>query len=228
MALSSLKHWYRCKRWYEKARKTPFAHLYRQPLPSGRTPFREQRFLVIDCEMSGLDPSKHQLLSIAWVTVENGSVIYHRRRHLLVHAESGVGESIKIHGLSEKNIAGAASVTRALSLLAEQAENSVLVFHHATLDIAFLQTSAIAAFGCPLLFPYIDTMAIEQRRLTRQGKTGGLQLGLCRQRYNLPPSLEHNALTDAIATAELLLAQVAYISSIDTASLGDVQRIAIS
>ena len=164
--------------------------------------------------MSGLDPSRHQLLSIAWVAIENGSIVYHRRKHLLVHAESGVGESIKIHGLSEKNIAGAASVTRALSLLAGQAENSILVFHHATLDVAFLQTTAMITFGCPLLFPYIDT-------------TGGLQLSICRQRYGLPPSLEHNALTDAIATAELLLAQAAHITYARTATLGDIQKFSI-
>jgi DNA polymerase-3 subunit epsilon len=226
--LSKIKHAYRYKLWHKKAGKTPFNALYQQKLPSRYAPFSDLRFLVVDCEMSGLNPARHQLLSIGWIAIENSVIVYYRRKHLLVHAESGVGDSIKIHGLSEKNIAGAASATRALTLLAEQAENSILVFHHAAIDITFLQSTALATFGCPMLFPYIDTMTIEQRRLSRQGKTGGLQLGVCRQRYGLPPALQHNALSDAIATAELLLAQAANIADKSAITIGDIQSINVS
>lgn len=227
MVRSRLKFRYRYKRWYSKAKKTPFAGLYQQALPKRKALCRDLRFLVVDCEMNGLNPSIHQLLSVGWIAIENNNIVYHRRKHLLMHAEAGVGESIKIHGLSERNIAGAASVTRALTLLAEQACDSILVFHHARLDIAFLQATAMEAFGCPMILPYIDTMQIEHRRLNRHGKTGGLQLALCRQRYDLPPTLQHNALTDAIATAELLLAQIAHTGDPDRATIGDIQSIAI-
>jgi DNA polymerase-3 subunit epsilon len=40
-----------------------------------------------------------------------------------------------------------------------------------------------------------------------------LNLEKCRHRYNLPDYSNHNALTDAMATAELLLAQINHISS---------------
>jgi DNA polymerase-3 subunit epsilon len=224
-----IKHAYRYKLWHKKAGKTPFNRLYKQKLPSRHARFSDLRFLVVDCEMSGLDPARHQLLSIGWVAIENSAIVYYGRKHLLVHADSGVGDSIKIHGLSEKNIAGAASATRALTLLAEQAENSILVFHHAGIDITFLQSTALATFGCPMLFPYIDTMTIEQRRLNRQDKTGGLQLDLCRQRYGLPPATQqHNALSDAIATAELLLAQAAGIADKSAITIGDIQPINVS
>lgn len=227
MALSKLKFHLRHKRWYGRAGKTPFAGLYRRSLPISKARCRDLRFLAVDCEMNGLNPARHQLLSIGWVAIESNSIIYHQRKHLLVHAKEGVGESIKFHGLSERDIAGAASVTRALTLLAKHAQNSILVFHHARLDIAFLQAAAMASFGCPMLLPYIDTMQIEHRRLNRRGKTGGLQLTLCRQRYGLPPTSLHNALNDAIATAELLLAQIAHIGNADKVAMSDIQSIAI-
>ena len=199
-------------RWQGAARRTPLTPLYERALPSPSTPANAQRLLVVDCEMSGLDPNKHALLSIGWVVIENLRIDYSSRRHLLLHAGESVGESIKIHGLCDRRLAGAASPSKALSLFAQQASQSVLVFHHAVLDLAFLHRCAAYTFGCALFFPYLDTMRIEKRRLDQQGKTASLQLNMCRDRYGLPPAFAHNAMSDAIATAELLLAQCAYLS----------------
>ena len=55
-------------------------------------------------------------------------------------------------------------------LLMKQMPGSVLVFHHASLDVRFLQKATIETFRCPLLFSYVDTMVIEKRRLHLQGK----------------------------------------------------------
>ena len=65
----------------------------------------------------------------------------------------------------------------------------------------------------PLLI--IDTFQIEKKRLHQQGHEIGLDdltLSACRARYELPHYGCHHALTDAMATAELLLAQCHQIS----------------
>jgi DNA polymerase-3 subunit epsilon len=111
----------------------------------------------------------------------------------------------------DSSIAGARSAAAVLILLIQQMQGAVLAFHHAPLDIRFLQKAAIENFRCPLLFPYIDTMEIEKRRLHIQGKTMGLRLSQCRERYGLGSTQQHNALADAQATAELLLAQASYL-----------------
>lgn len=41
-------------------------------------------------------------------------------------------------------------------------------------------------------------------------KPDSVRLGASRTRYGLPPYTPHHALTDAVATAELLQAQIAY------------------
>ena len=43
-------------------------------------------------------------------------------------------------------------------------------------------------------------------------KSGDLRLQACRDRYNLPPYPAHNALIDALATAELLVAHASHRS----------------
>ena len=178
--------------------------------------------MVVDCEMSGLDPNEHQLLSIGWVVIENARISYATGKHMLMHADRGAGDSIMIHGLSDRHIAGAASTAKVLSLFGQHINNAILVFHHAGIDLAFLQRAAMETFQCPLLFPYVDTMEIEKRRLRLQGKTASLRLGLCRDRYNLPVTQQHNALSDAVATAELFLAQTRYMGSNAKLRVGDL------
>ncbi|MCW8904463.1 MAG: 3'-5' exonuclease, partial [Sedimenticola sp.] len=79
--------------------------------------------------------------------------------------------------------------------------------------------------GESIEFPVIDTMALEQYILHRRQSPwarlmrrplGSLRLGDCRERYGLPHYQAHHALTDALATAELLQAQIAHHFQNDT------------
>lgn len=199
------------RRFHKKASGTPVQPLYEQPFINSGESLLSTRFLVLDCEMSGLDVKQCHLLSLGWVMIEHGRIINSSGKHLLIHAEKGTGDSSRIHGLVDSSIAGARSAAAVLILLIQQMQGAVLAFHHAPLDIRFLQKAAIENFRCPLLFPYIDTMEIEKRRLHIQGKTMGLRLSQCRERYGLGSTQQHNALADAQATAELLLAQASYL-----------------
>lgn len=69
-------------------------------------------------------------------------------------------------------------------------------------------------------FPVLDTLEIEsqiQNKLSgglwnklKGKKPASVRLGQSRRRYHLPDYTPHHALTDAIATAELLQAQIAH------------------
>ena len=220
--LFKLSHKYMQWRFHQKASGTPVQPLYEQPLIDGSQLFASTRFLAVDCEMSGLDPKTSQLLSIGWIGIEHGRIVNASARHQLIHADRGTGESSRIHGLLDSSIAGATSDASVLMLLIKQMQGAVLVFHHARLDIRFLQKAAIENFHCPMLFSYIDTMDIEKRRIHLQGKTRGLRLSQCREHYGLSSGSQHNALADAQATAELLLAQASYLDRNESLKLSDL------
>ena len=220
--LYKLQHKFQHWRFHKKAAGTPVQPLYEQPLIRAAQLFTDTRFLVLDCEMSGLDAKSCQLLSLGWVMIEHGRMVNASARHQLIHADRGAGDSSRIHGLLDSSLAGATSAASVLMLLIRQMQNAVLVFHHAPLDIRFLQKAAIENFRCPMLFPYIDTMAIEKRRMHLHGKTMGLRLSQCRERYGLTSSHQHNALADAQATAELLLAQASYLDRAQKLKLSDL------
>ncbi len=218
----NLSGWYKKQRWATSAAKSFLAPLYQSSLPPLAQSVMNTQFLAVDCEMTGLNPAKDSLLSIGWVEIKGNRVELSSAQHCLVYSDTSVGQSASIHGLRDHQVAGAASAARALTSFATQARGKVLIFHHAPLDIAFLQRAATAVLGCPLYLAYVDTMLIEKRRLALQNRTDSLQLNLCRERYCLPPALQHNALADARATAELFIAQCAQISPLRTLKLKDL------
>ncbi|VUD66689.1 DNA polymerase III PolC-type [Thalassocella blandensis] len=219
MGLYQMFHYIQRKRFAEKARNRPLSQQYFSEQIAQHHRIHDTEFLVIDCEMSGLKASKNQLLSIGWVTIKNLRIVNASCKYFLTHSETGTGDTTKIHGLMESNIAGATSIASVLLILIKHMQDKVLVFHHAPLDIAFLQRAALHHFQCPFLFSYIDTLNIEQHRLQLQGKHGGLRLAQCRERYGLLSNNQHNALADAYATAELLLAQASYLGDKKTLTL---------
>ena len=172
--------------------------------------WREASFLVCDAEMSSLDARDGELLSLGWVCVRGGGIVLESARHYLLKASGSVGQSATIHQLRDCELEQGRPEAEVLELFLSAAAGHVLVFHNAALDTAFLNKLTCRAFGAPMLMPTVDTLLLEEAILRRNDaiiKPGDLRLQACRERYNLPAFPGHNALLDAMATAELLLAQ---------------------
>lgn len=175
--------------------------------------WHEQEFLVVDAEMSSLDPLTGELLSLGWVVIRHGRIPIASAEHYLLKPKDGVGDSAAIHQLRDCELEQGLTAEALMEEFLRAAQGRVLVFHHALLDVAFLDRLCRSICGAPLLMPALDTLQIEKRNLQRRGIPLGqnvLRLASCCARYNLPFSPAHNALTDALATAELFLAQVAH------------------
>jgi DNA polymerase-3 subunit epsilon len=92
----------------------------------------------------------------------------------------------------------------------------IMVAHNANIELSFLTQACRKLYGISPRFPAIDTMSIARQWMERRNKEieqGELRLFNLRKRYGLPMYQAHNALTDAIATAELLQAQIAHMDS---------------
>lgn len=214
--------WLKRRRFKAGEFASPLATLYQHPIPSLADKIKDTRFLVIDCEMTGMQSSTDSLLSIGWVEVQKMQVQLGTAQHFLIDSGAPVGESATIHGILDRHMGEAQPLEKVLRTLCTLGLGKVAVFHHASLDIAFIQKAAQDALGGPLYLPYADTMQVEKRRQTLKNQSAPLQLAACRQRYNLPSAQEHNALSDARATAELLLAQCAHMGAPDKLVLGDL------
>jgi len=213
-------------RWARRVADTELAACWREPLPSRRRDWRKLSFLACDAEMSSLDPGQGELLSLGWVTIAEGGVQLGTARHHLISSERGVGQSATIHQIHDRDLAEALPPAAAMAALLQAAAGKVLVFHHAALDLAYLDRLSRQLYGAPLLLPVVDTLALERAQRERRGAplaAGALTLQACRAHYGLPNHGAHNALLDALATAELLLAQIGRRSGGGRLTLGELR-----
>lgn len=185
------------------------------------TPLDQVELLALDLETTGLDPRRHEVLSFGLVPVVGMQIPLARARHLPVRPRGGVGESAVVHGLTDDTLADAPAAQEVLpevlhTLLAAEGRRRVLLAHLALVETAFLRAACRDAYGAGVRLQVVDTLELERRLLRAQHselRDGQLRLDTCRRRRSLPRYRAHSAVTDAVACAELFLAQCAELEA---------------
>jgi len=210
------------KRLIKNSKLSALQAHYQYLLTHLNQPIAETQLLALDIEMTGLDPKKDQMVSIGVIPIINARIHPEFAQYKLIQIQGSVGQSAVIHGVLDKDLSDALPLQEVLQWLFEQSKDKVIVAHHARLDLQFLQQSLSSSGAHSFSLLGIDTLIIEKERELRKHpvlKTGSLRLNACRERYNLPIYNAHNALTDALACAELLLAQLNKMGGLDKITL---------
>jgi len=192
------------------------------------TALSEIDFVALDFETTGLDSEKNSIISIGLVPFNLQRIFCNKAKQWYVNPQDNLQEnSIIIHGITHSDLQGAPDLLRILEKLLDELAGKVVVVHYRRIERDFLEKNLRALFNEGIIFPVIDTMQIEAD--IQQGQSKGIanwfkgkrpesiRLANSRSRYNLPAYAPHDALTDAIATAELFQAQVKYYFSAETA-----------
>jgi len=181
--------------------------------------------LAVDVETTGLSPVRDRLLAVGWVPVDGTRIDLSGARRYVVRRDDP-GDAVTIHGLTHDDLEAGRPLAEVLAELRHALSGRVLLAHYAAFDLAFLD----AAFGAvgeePVRPPDVCTMDLQRRLLTRHGEPphDALRLWRARERHGLPHTRAHDALGDALACAELYLAQVAELGVGGPLCLRDVRR----
>lgn len=149
-----------------------------------------------------------------------------RRYWVVKPARPLAEESITFHHITHSEIAHAPDIDDILDELLDALAGRLVVVHFRHIERPFFNAAIKARRGEGIMFPVIDTMSLEAR-LHRQSLWArfrrwlgrppvSIRLNASRQRYGLPAYQGHHALVDALATAELLQAQIAHHYQPDT------------
>lgn len=189
---------------------------YRVPAQGPETASSELNLLAVDVETTGLKASRHRMVSIGWVPVTAGVIELSGAGYVVLRGHEGfsVGSSAVIHQLTDDEIAAGVSHREALEQLLAALQGRVMLAHFATMEQEFLSHACQEHFGAPLRVPTVDTFVLERRHMERMAtypRGEDLRLARVRERYGLPRYANHNALGDALACAELFLAQLAQL-----------------
>jgi DNA polymerase-3 subunit epsilon len=169
----------------------------------------ETGIVAADLELTGLDPATAEIVSLGWTEIVGGRIHMAANRYFVLQPEGSVGASATIHELRDQDLAEGVSTSTALEALFKAARGKLLLFHHAGLDAPCLQRACEGWAGCRPPLPVVDTLRIEAERRSRRGQVvedGARGLRATRRPNGVPEHQVHNALGDAVATAELFLA----------------------
>lgn len=216
----------RRRRLARRAPAGPMRDFYQAPAPDGRWDWRRAEYVALDLETTGLKAKRDEIVSVGWVFIQNEMLDFARRGHRLVKPVAGVSsDSAVIHKIFDTELENAPPIGDVLDEVLPLLAGRILVCHYARVEKSFLSAACRRRFGVRLDMPVIDTMALESRRLAAANRPiarGDLRLDAVRQRYNLPRYLAHNALTDAVAAAELFLAQMQHRANPRGIALRDI------
>jgi DNA polymerase-3 subunit epsilon len=211
----------------ERASSSALQQFFSTPLPDPETPIAQVPMVALDMETTGLDERRHAIVSIGVVPFTLNRIKLAERRYWVVKPSRPLAEaSIAYHHITHSEIADAPDLETILDDLLAQLAGRLVVVHFRNIERPFLEAAVKARRGEGVLFPMIDTMSLEAR-LHRQTPWArfrrwlgrppvSIRLHASRERYGLPAYQGHHALVDALATAELLQAQIATHYRADT------------
>ena len=212
--------WFNSRSWSRVTQDLPEGAIRRyvvEDKPDPATPLSQARLLAVDVETTGLDPKKDQILSIGFVPVNGTQIDLAGAGHVLVRAGVEVGDSASIHGITDDALTDALTPAEALEVIFGALHARVMICHHAAIETGFLGTACNTVHGFRPRLSVVDTLALQFRLLSQgfddEPPPGSLRLWTARSQFGLPRYAAHNALTDALACAELYLAQTAELQA---------------
>jgi len=166
---------------------------------------REQRWVVLDLETTGLNLNKDHVLSIGAVVIEDGAIDFRQQfERTLQYPQVKLGPSVLIHGIGPSAIAAGSDPAQALLELMEYIGESPVLAFHAPFDQHMLGRALKDHLGFKLQHPFLDVADIApllcpQAHIREAGLDDWIDW------FKLEVFERHHASADALATAELAL-----------------------
>ena len=188
-----------------------------------RTPLEGARWVVIDCETSGLDAARDRLLSVAAVAVQDGGVeLQEFFQGKIRQSTPSSRENILIHGIGGDAQRDGQPLAEVIDALGRFVGGGLPVAFHAPFDAAVLRRHGLA-----LRAKWLDLAALAPALLPQKGRADSpLEHWLAA--FGIPARARHDALGDAFATAQLLLVTLAEAKRQRIASVEDLRAAATS
>jgi DNA polymerase-3 subunit epsilon len=208
---------------HQSARDPRLQAFYAAGAVAGDTPLKDVPLLALDVETTGLNPATDGIVSVGLVPMSLDRIRTSQGRHWLLKPRVPLAdEAVTFHGITHQQLREAPDLDDVLGELLAIMAGHVMVVHCRDIERQFLDQGLRRRIGEGIEFPVIDTMEQEAclhrrppppwwRRLWQPVPPPvSIRLAASRERYGLPRYRLHHALSDALASAELLQAQVAH------------------
>jgi len=167
------------------------------------------RFVVLDCETTGLDPATDRIITIGAVGVINGEIRLDDTFERLVRIDENTS-AVTVHGVTRDESRAGVDEAEALAAFLDYVGDGIIVGHHIGHDIGTLNAGYARHWGTRLVNRDLDTMDLTLL-LERDGAFSGRPAirhftldALC-EMFGVVPHDRHTASGDAFITAQIFL-----------------------
>lgn len=190
-------------------------------------PFTTTRCVVVDVETSGLNLAKDHLISIGAVAVVNGQIVLGDSFSVVLQQQTASHkDNILLHGISGSAQTEGTPAADALLAFLDYLGKDPLVAFHVTFDRTMIQRAMRQYLGVSFQHPWLD-MAYVMPALSPSLAARHRSLNDWITHFDIRNDARHNALADALVTAQLFqiaLAQAAKKNIADFAALLDLEK----
>jgi DNA polymerase-3 subunit epsilon len=163
----------------------------------------EIAYTVFDTETTGLDPTRgDEIIQIGATRIVNGKILRGECFDQLVDPGRSIPEaSFRIHGIGPEHVRGKPSMAEILPAFHAFVGDAVLVGHNVAFDMRFLklkEESSGVVFNQPILDTLLLSSVVHPNEALHSLEAIAARLGVT-------ASSRHNALGDALSTAEVFL-----------------------
>ena len=197
-------------------------------------PIGEAAYVVVDTELTGLDPKKDSIISIGAVKMQGGRIDLGSALYRLINPSTEMGrEGIVVHGITPSDVSEEPRIEDVLSEFIDYCEDNIIVGHFISIDMDFLNPEIKRFRGASLKNSLADTCSIyewikmSERDLSGYPAGGNEDLNLfsIARKYGVQISGAHNALSDAFITAQLFQRFLSLLPGTGVKTLGDLLKI---
>ena len=165
----------------------------------------DNEWVALDCETTGLDVRRDQIVSIGAVRIVGNRLLTSQRLELVVRPERPMAQaSMRVHLLRERDVGEGLPPEQAMRRLLEFIGSRPLVGYYLEFDVAMINRAIWPMLGVRLPQPKIEVSALyydfKNRRLPQHARNGRIDLRFATlmQDLALPPRDAHDALNDAV------------------------------
>lgn len=165
----------------------------------------DQEWVALDCETTGLDVRRDQIIAIGAVRIAGNRLLTSQRLELLVRPERAMTpDSMRVHLLRERDVALGMEPVHAMRRLLDFIGSRPLVGYYLEFDVAMLNREIWPMLGVRLPQKKIEVSAMyydfKNRQLPAHERGGTIDLRFAAMMNDLALPLRpaHDALNDAI------------------------------
>ena len=167
-----------------------------------------EEYVCFDCETTGLDPKKDDIISIGAVIIKNNTIVASKKFVKFIKPKTKLQvEAIKVHHIRECDLQDAEDINKVIKEFLEFIGNRTLVGYYLEFDIAMINKYLKPTLGIKLPNRALEVSAIYYDYKIERIPQGNIDLrfNTIMNELKIPSLGKHDAYNDAIMTSMIFL-----------------------